>query len=219
MRKKAPNGWIKISEFERLTSVSAKTITAAINRGAIPSEHVARIGTTATAPYFLNPKKSAVAWYNSLNANHPHSRKLKESLAPYIRTFDKATIGESKSKRPSDIVSTLLESDAASILLDPNIGNTMTMAEAQRKEKVAKAMIAELELQEKQGTLVQKSLIDSELFAVAQEIRNALLAIPDRIVDQVIANSTNRNKAHNTIYEAIAVELEKLSDINNRLER
>ena len=66
---------------------------------------------------------------------------------------------------------------------------------------------------------MQKDVVDSELFAAAQEIRNALLVIPDRIIDQVIAESDNRNKAHGIIYNAIADELEKLADIGTRLEK
>ncbi len=95
----------------------------------------------------------------------------------------------------------------------------MSLNDAQRRERAAKARLAELELAEKEGSLVEKATIDAELFAAAQEIRNALLVIPDRIIDQVIAEAANRNKAHGIIYNAIADELEKLADIGARLEK
>lgn len=201
MSKKAPKGWIKISEFEKLTGLSNKTITAAIKRGAIPSFCAVRIGTTATAPYYIDPQKSAIEWRSNVNINHQLSRPIHEALAKYITTFNPAVINPAVSL--SDIVISASDND-----------DNMTLAQAQLKEKIAKARIAELELKEREGTLVQKAVVDGELFAIAQEIRNALLTIPDRIIDQVISESKNRNKAHNTIYTAIASELEKLADLS-----
>lgn len=205
MRKKVPKGWLKISEFEKLTGLSNKTITAAIKRGAIPDVYVARIGTAATAPYYLDPKKSAIEWYTKININHSLSRPLREALAQYITTFNPSFVNSPQSDK---------ETKQA-----PAPSGVMTMADAQLKERIAKAQIAELELKEKDGTLVSKELVDSELFAAAQEIRNSLLAIPDRIIDQVIAEASSRNKAYNVLYEAIAAELEKLADIGARIDR
>ncbi|WP_300726264.1 hypothetical protein [uncultured Rikenella sp.] len=201
MKKKAPKGWVKISDFEELTGISSKTIAAAIKRGYIPDQVADRVGTGATSPYLLDPQQAAKSWYSSLNAAHPASRKIRQTLADYIKTFDSAFIAPEKKH---------VENPAALAL---------TYEDAQLQEKIAKARLAELELAEKEGSLVAKATIDAELFAAAQEIRNALLVIPDRIVDQVIAEAANRNKAHSVIYNAIADELEKLADIGARLEK
>ncbi|WP_294597420.1 hypothetical protein [uncultured Rikenella sp.] len=201
MKKKAPKGWVKISDFEELTGISSKTIAAAIKRGYIPDQVADRVGTGATSPYFLDPQQAAKSWYGSLNAAHPASRKIRQMLADYIKTFDSTFIAPEKKH---------VENPAALAL---------TYEDAQLQEKIAKARLAELELAEKEGSLVAKATIDAELFAAAQEIRNALLVIPDRIVDQVIAEAANRNKAHSIIYNAIADELEKLADIGARLEK
>ncbi len=201
MKKRAPKGWVKISDFEELTGISSKTIAAAIKRGHIPEQVAARVGTAATSPYYLDPHEAAKTWYCSMNAAHPTSRKIRLTLAGYIKTFDSAFIAPEKKH---------VENPAALAL---------TYEDAQLQEKIAKARLAELELAEKEGSLVAKATIDAELFAAAQEIRNALLVIPDRIVDQVIAEAANRNKAHSVIYNAIADELEKLADIGARLEK
>lgn len=205
MRKKVPKGWLKISEFEKLTGISNKTITAAIKSGKIPSAYVDRVGVAATAPYYLDPKKAADEWCSKININHQLSRPLRETLLKYISTFKPSLAKPYKSDKDTKQT--------------PAPSGVMTMADAQLKERIAKAQIAELELKEKDGTLVSKELVDSELFAAAQEIRNSLLAIPDRIIDQVIAEATSRNKAYNTLYNAIAAELEKLADIGARIER
>lgn len=92
MKKRAPKGWVKISDFEESTGISAKTITAAIKRGYIPDNFTDIVGTSATSPYYLNPQQAAVCWYKSLNSAHPNQRKVRNALAGYIKTFDKTVI-------------------------------------------------------------------------------------------------------------------------------
>ena len=146
MKKRAPKGWVKISDFEESTGISAKTITAAIKRGYIPDNFADIVGTSATSPYYLNPQQAAVCWYKSLNSAHPNQRKVRNALAGYIKTFDKTVI------EPEP---------AAKAAAAP----TMTYEDAQLQEKIAKARIAELELQEKEGALVSRERINSQLFA------------------------------------------------------
>lgn len=193
MRNKAPKGWIKIADFEELTGISAKTVAAAIKRGYIPDNFAEVVGTSATSPYYLNPQQAAVCWYRSLNAAHPTQRKVRESLAGYIKTFDKTLIDPTPKK---------------------SIGVTMkiTYEDAQLHEKIAKARIAELELQEKEGALVSRELVNDQLFAAGKELRDALLTIPDRITDLIMAED-NRTNVLNMIYNAIAGELQKLADL------
>lgn len=193
MKKKAPNGWMKISEFENLTGISAKTVAAAIKRGYIPDNFADVVGTSATSPYYLNPQQAAVCWYKSLNAAHPGQRKVREILAGYIKTFDKSVI----EPIPKDTTDGTVK---------------MTYEDAQLQEKIAKARIAELELQEKEGSLVSRDRINEQLFSAGKELRDALLAIPDRITDLIMAED-NRTMVYNTIYDAIAGELQKLADI------
>ncbi len=74
----------------------------------------------------------------------------------------------------------------------------------------------ELELAEKLGSLVKKDTVYSQLFTFTRELRDALLAIPDRISDEVIAVTDSRNRVHTTIYDAIAEVLLKLSETKDR---
>lgn len=193
MRKKAPKGWVKISDFEELTGISAKTVAAAIKRGYIPENFADVVGTSATSPYYLNPQQSAVCWYKSLNAAHPAQRKVREALAGYIKTFDKTVV----TSPPKEQTGTA-----------PKI----TYEDAQLQEKIAKARIADLELQEKEGSLVSREAVNNQLFAAGKELRDALLTIPDRITDIIMAEQ-NRTMVYNTIYDAIAGELQKLADL------
>lgn len=92
-------------------------------------------------------------------------------------------------------------------------GDKMTFAEAQRRKEVAKAKTAELELLEKQGTLILKQRVQDQLFTAGKELRDALLAVPDRVTDEILAAGDNRTKVNNIIYDAIAGELERLADL------
>ena len=188
MKKRAPKGWVKISDFEESTGISAKTITAAIKRGYIPDNFADIVGTYATSPYYLNPQQAAVCWYKSLNSAHPNQRKVRNALAGYIKTFDK----------------TVIEPEPA--------------AKAAAAPTIAKARIAELELQEKEGALVSRERINAQLFAAGKELRDTLLAVPDRITDVVMAED-NRAIVHNTIYDAIADALQKLADFQTRIDQ
>lgn len=194
MRKRAPKGWVKISDFEELTGINAKTVAKAIRCGNIPDNFADVVGTSPTSPYYLNPQQAAVCWYKSLNSGHPAQRKVREALAGYIKTFDKSIVEPAPAEK----------TPAA-----PKI----TYEDAQLQEKIAKAQMAELELQTRQGELVERAKVYDQLFAFGQEIRNALMGIPDRITDIVIAEADNRHKVHSAIYDAIAAELQKLSDI------
>lgn len=212
-RKTAPKGWVRITEFETLTGLNTRTVTLAISRGNIPAECWQRIGGGKTSPLYINPQPAALHWYNNINASHHLTRPLREQLAAYISSFNPAAVA------PSPEVST-----AEKIVPDEKekkgkkgkatTADNMTFAEAQRRKEVAKALTAELELKEKEGSLISKQKIDEQLFAFGKELRDALLAVPDRITDEVIAAVENRTKVNNIIYNAIAGALEKLADLD-----
>lgn len=190
MKKKAPKGWVSIAQFAKLTGNSDKTIGAAIRRGVIPAE---RIGTGATAPYYLNPQPAAEVWRSKLHTSHPTSRPVIAKLDQYIGTFKPVT-------NPPQMPEVLVE-------------DKMSYDKAALMEKVAKAKMTELDLAEKEGRLVDKAQVHEQLFAFHQHLRDALLAIPNRVADQVIAEADNRTAVHNTIYNAIAEALTRLADM------
>lgn len=210
MGKKVPKGWIKLSEFEALTGLNNRTVTLAIKRGSIPAEFCKRIGEGKTSPVYISPQSAAVHWYNHVNANHHLTQPLRTKLAEYIRTFNPAAVDEVADEvtenQPEGEVSTIKKENKG-------VGDSMTFAEAQRRKEVAKAKTAELEFMEKEGALVLKQQVQDQLFSAGKEIRNALLSVPDRITDQVIASVGNRTQVNNIIYDAIAAELEKLADL------
>lgn len=190
---KAPKGWVKISEFEKLTGLQSKTVRQAIGNGKIPPKYVRTVGEGPTAPLYINPKAAASEWMKNLNAGHHLTKPTYDALAAFVagKKPKKKTAAQPKdSKKPKQ----------------------MTYAEAQTAERIAKAELATLELEEKKGTLVPKAEVDAELFAAGRELRDAILAVPDREIDNILA-SGSRAKARIILYNALAFELRRIGEI------
>lgn len=68
-----------------------------------------------------------------------------------------------------------------------------------------------LDFQRKRGALVDKQKVYAGLFEIGKEIRLALLSIPDRVVDAMVA-APNRTEAHNILTREIHEMLERISD-------
>ncbi|MDR3133007.1 MAG: hypothetical protein LBU42_03165 [Prevotellaceae bacterium] len=198
--KKIPKGWVKLSEFERMSGLSSRTVALAIAHNKIPAECVKKIGAGATSPKYVDPQAAAVSWYQNLNAGHHLSRTLRSTLAKYIKKFAPDVVGEDIKKSKEEARS------------------KMSFDESLRREKAAKAETAEIELEEKKGSLISKVNVYNSLFEAGQQIRDALLSIPERITDEIIAVVESRTKVRNLIHDAIAAELEKLSEINKKYE-
>lgn len=90
-----------------------------------------------------------------------------------------------------------------------------SLAAARRAQAVYKAKILELEMKQKQGSLVDKQQVYKGLFVAGQEIRSAMQSIPDRVIDNILA-ARSRNEAHAILSNAIADALEKLADLGTR---
>jgi hypothetical protein len=106
------------------------------------------------------------------------------------------------------------DADAADTGTDED-GGKVPFAELQRRHEAVKLRIAELNLQARRGELVETAKVYAALFSAGQEMRTAFLAVPDRIIDDLLA-APGRNEAHSLLYRAIASVLESFADISNR---
>lgn len=88
--------------------------------------------------------------------------------------------------------------------------NTLVALKAKREAvNVKKAMI---ELAKMEGKLVEKEMVHKVLFAHGQQLREALLSIPDRLVDDLLA-CRDRMDAHKILYSAIEQALTDLASV------
>ena len=89
-----------------------------------------------------------------------------------------------------------------------------TLGQAQRAEKIFKAQLAYLELEKEKGTLVDKDQVFKSLFSFGNEIKAAFQALPDRITDDLISKSNDRNEFYNHLTSCIDEVLLRLSQID-----
>lgn len=110
-----------------------------------------------------------------------------------------------KNQDPDDTQAATLEE-----LANYEFEKKTSFAEALRVEKVAKAQIAVLDYKEKITELVNKGEVYRKLFAFGQSVRQAMLAVPDRCIDALIA-AQSRAVAHKILSEEIHEALQKLA--------
>lgn len=94
-------------------------------------------------------------------------------------------------------------------------GGKKSLADLKRDTAEVKLHIAAIELKEKKQQLVDKDKVYKALFAAGQEVRTTFQAIPDRVIDDILAAPT-RNDAHSVLFNAIADALDQLSEVVNR---
>lgn len=86
-------------------------------------------------------------------------------------------------------------------------------AEALRVEKVAKAKQEIIKLKKETGTLVNKAEVYRQLFYFGQSVRSAMLVIPDRAIDEILA-APNRGTAHQILTKYVHEALTKITEID-----
>ena len=88
-----------------------------------------------------------------------------------------------------------------------------TYADAMRLEKIFKAQIACLDSEEKNKVLVNRDEVYSTLFDFGNQVKSKMLNIADRITDDLIALSNDRDAFYSLLSKSIEYELQILSEI------
>lgn len=100
-------------------------------------------------------------------------------------------------------------------LPNPDGGLVQQMIKAKVVRATADAQTAQLNYKKKAGILVEKDKVYAALFSAGREIRSAMMNIPDRYIDEIVA-AQDRNKAHTILTQAIAEALESVSGVEKR---
>lgn len=90
-----------------------------------------------------------------------------------------------------------------------------TLNAAKQARAVFDAKLAELEYKKKAGLLVEKDKVYKTLYDFGKELRNELLSVPDRIIDEVLG-AENRTKAITLLYDELAAVLAKATNFEDR---
>jgi hypothetical protein len=192
--------WLIMEDYAKILCVTPKAVRAAIDSGRIPSYAVSTTNfggrTGKKARILIDRTIADVAWVNTENVTQ--GRRTPEAKAAVKRLKEELNINETETKQS---------------LNKENNFNDMTHAEAQRREKIAKAEIARIELLQLKGSLLKKDAVYMQLFEAGQMLRDTIMAVPERITDEIVSVNGNRTQIRKIITEALASSLEGMTDL------
>lgn len=81
---------------------------------------------------------------------------------------------------------------------DPEVSQSITLAEANRLKAIIAARQGLLELQRDRGKLVDRDNVNSTAFKAARQARDAILTMPDRLAP-ILASQTDIIEVHRTL--------------------
>ena len=87
------------------------------------------------------------------------------------------------------------------------VGGHETYKEAARRERIAKARLAELELAEAAGQLVRRDQVEQMVFGLARQAMDALMSLDERLAGRLAAETDEFRVA-----ELIRTEARKIAD-------
>lgn len=90
------------------------------------------------------------------------------------------------------------------------LSSNISIGEARRLKEIYNAELARITTLKEQGIYVEKEKVYSALFEFGKYIRTAFQAIPDRVIDNVLA-AKSRSEAHSILSDAIYKTLENLT--------
>ena len=199
--------WLPLSEYAKTLEVSTEALLKAIKSGRIPASAISYVNAPGRGGNgrntFINKTEADPAWVATHNPNQRGTQKAKEAVKRI-----KAELEANGTLIPP----TEQETDEQET--DEKIKTTL--AEAQRQERVAKAAIAHMQAMEMQGELIRKDIVYKNQFEVGQQLRNAIMAVPDKIVAEIEAANGNRTQIRKILTEALAASLEGLEDFYNK---
>lgn len=212
--------WMAYREFAESIGVSDTAVRKAITSGKISEACIDR--TNPKRPK-INAQKALVEWGKNYVPGYTQSEKLEATLegsqtkvkdpAPEKKQKVKKAPAPEQKKEQKRIPATgereveeLAEGDFDTIVLYKDAD----LKEAKRVGEIAKAKLAMVELKERKDKLIDKAMVQRELFAHGQAIRSGFQGIPDKWIDNIMA-CADRHEAHAMLTRAIAEVLELLS--------
>lgn len=133
----------------------------------------------------------------------------KTNASPVLKERFNFTATEQSSSVPNVVGGATDQEDNSGAMASPR-----TMKDAQLKEQIYKANMAEVKYNVALGKLVKKEDVYKTFFEFGTQVREAIQAIPDRVIDLVRA-ATSRNEAHEILASELSRALEALSNYKN----
>lgn len=173
---------VSVREFSRQIGCSDVAVHKAIKAGKIVKGYV----KVSPKKWMIDPDVAAAEWGKHFNPNYDRNENIRAKIG---------TAAPPAGAAPEVDV--------------PKTGQSL--AEIKRLNAQVKLQLDAIELKRKRGELVDKRQVYTALFEAGQTIKNQVLGVPDRILDEMLAASS-RNEAHTILYKALVEALQALAD-------
>jgi hypothetical protein len=90
-----------------------------------------------------------------------------------------------------------------------------SLAAAKRAQAVLKVQQMKMDLERSRGALVDKQQVYTALFEAGTLVRTSVLAVPDRVIDDIMAQKT-RGAAFQILYDALVEALSSVADATKK---
>lgn len=175
---------VTFSEFAAIKGCAKGTVTAAV-KSRIASAVVEKDGKR-----WLDRDLAIELWDKNTRATHNSKVRRADPIEP-SPPADAAELKRSIDRMPDDAIPDLNESRA-------------------RKEHY-QAELAKLQVSQQRDELVSTEKVKAEAFKAARTVRDALMALPDRLAAQ-LAGSSDARICHTLLTEELRVALRSLAD-------
>lgn len=91
------------------------------------------------------------------------------------------------------------------------VGAILAYEESKAREKEFKAKIQELDYKQRIGELIERAAVEKELFEMARKVRNNIMTIPSKVMDQLAA-TTDPYEVEKILLNEIHLSLEGLAN-------
>lgn len=171
-----PNGFVKVSEFAKIIGVSSNRVHTRINQGKISSQLINRMK-------YVHAEDAKTQWTQTINpvdaAKNPSGLKKSKNVSKNTKKKSKKTKKDNElSKRRIVPAAPKVDSEGF-----------MTVAEAERRDKVNKARLSELKYQEQAKELIKVDKVRKRAFELARKTRDAVMGVPTRFAHELAAET------------------------------
>lgn len=175
---------ITLSEFSKIVGVTNQAVVYAIKKGKVPSAKKVK------GVWQLNRVKAKKEWdANTDPIASAKGKKLRVSKKKE-KAIDKAEVFE------------------------PKTFEGLTLADADRQDKVYKARMSQLKYLKESGELVSIADVKREAFEIARKVRDALMSIPARVSHE-LAVETDPHTLELQLQKELTDVLDKLMEVKN----
>jgi hypothetical protein len=179
---------VTVKEYAQHVGITRQGVEKAIANGRIPGKAISYEKINGKTVTLINKSVADTYWVRNANQAYgtPAAREAVERIKSELGIPD--------------------------IVAETDNYENISYPEAKRREKIEKAEIARLEVLKLKGIMIDRDVTNKQLFESGQMVRDAIMAVPDRIIADIISANGNQTQIRKIMTESLASALEMLSD-------